>query len=66
MASQVFAFWVSALVGVWNFFTQLLGASGMRGIYLAMFSALVAYRLLIVPIIGNSTNAGSDKVKRKK
>lgn len=66
MVYQILGYWVTVLSQVWLWFTQLLDASGMAGVFLVFFSATVAYRLLAVPILGQTIKAGSDTAERKK
>lgn len=65
MVNQILHFWIRVLSQVWSWFSQLLDASGMAGVFLTMFSAVVVYRLLAVPILGQSVKAGSDTAQRK-
>lgn len=65
MIVQTLDFWITAVSQVWSWFVQLLTASGMTGLYLMMFAATVAFRLLAVPILGQSFKAGSDTAGRK-
>lgn len=65
MMTQILHFWITALSQVWIWFTRLLDSSGMTGVFLTMFSATVAFRLLAVPILGQRFKAGSDTADRK-
>lgn len=65
MIVDVLNFWIVALAQVWAWFVQLLSASGLTGLFLTMFAATVAFRLLAVPILGQRFNAGSDMATRK-
>lgn len=44
-----------------SFFDELLRHSGMWGFYFSILAMYMAYRFLIVPILGASQDALSDK-----
>lgn len=54
------ASWV--FVQPWSWFTYLLRATGMTGVFLAGLSMILAYKFLIAPILGSGS---SDRARKR-
>lgn len=67
MVVEGLAFAVRAFYQCWIWFTSLLNASGLSGLYLSFVAIVIIYRLLIAPLVGQSLGgAGSDRASDRK
>ena len=63
MFDNAISFAIRIFVAPLGWFLTMLNSTGALGYFLFIFFLITAYRLLIVPLIGEE--AGSDKAKKK-
>lgn len=54
----------AVLVQPWLWFTSILDATGMSGVFLAALVMVLSYKFLVAPIFG-SNGASSDTAKKR-
>lgn len=60
MASEIMSMLFTACSNVYAWFNALLSATGMSGVFSAVFFVFVIVRVLLVPLFGAAMNRGRN------